>query len=150
MPGWLKVLSVVLGVIVLLGAAAGGAYWWWQRNGADMIADVNSTMTEAAAFAAGKDSSACVEEAAARAKGSGFTGAIKARLFLTSCLRAARLEPGFCDGVPGVTAILTSVGWQQELNQRYGLNPPFETTVVPPGIQEFCTARALAPAPRGQ
>jgi hypothetical protein len=141
MPTWLK---VVLVVVVLLGAAVGGAYWWWQQNAEAMIADAKATMADATRFAAGKDSAACVNEAAVRAKGSGFTGAIKDRLFLTGCLRAAKRTPGFCDGVPAATEILTSASWQQQLNQKYGLTPPFETVVIPAGIQDFCGRQSSA------
>jgi hypothetical protein len=73
--------------------------------------------------------------------------AVTARLFLESCLKAANLEAGFCDGVPGPTELLKSISWQAQLNQKYGLRPPFESAVLPQSIIAFCESR-LAPPPR--
>jgi hypothetical protein len=146
MPTWLKGILVAVGVIIVLAGAAGtGIYVWWQRNGEAMIASGRTAMDEGARFAAGKDSWACADEAARRTKGAGFNEAINAGLFLGRCLPVARRAPGFCDGVPGPTDFLVSAHWQAQINQKYGLSPPFETAALPQTIQKFCANEAKAP-----
>jgi hypothetical protein len=145
MPTWLKGILITLGVIIVLVSAVGtGIYVWWQRNGEAMIASGRVAMDEGSRFAAGKDSWACADEAARRSKGAGFNEAINAGVFLGHCLPVAKLAPGFCDGVPGPTDILAGVSWQAQLNQKYGLSPPFETTALPQQIQKFCAVQAKA------
>jgi hypothetical protein len=110
-----------------------------------MVADAKVAMDEGRRFAAGKDSWGCVDEGARRTKDAGLSGAIATRLFLDACLKSARLAPGFCDAVPGPTDFLSAVSWQAQLNQKYGLNPPFETVALPQSIQAFCAGRPVAP-----
>jgi hypothetical protein len=142
MPGCLKVGLIVIGVLILLATAIGvGGYMFWKYNGEAIVAGAQEAENEGRRFAAGKDSEACVDEAARRTKGAGFSAAVATRIFLDNCFRAARLTAGFCDGVPGPTDFLKSVSWQTQLNQKYGLNPPFETTVLPQSIQQFCAGR---------
>jgi hypothetical protein len=144
MPTWLKVTLIVIGSIILFVMAMGvGGYTWWKYNGQNLIAAAG----EGHRFGAGKDSAACMEEGVRRTKGIWFSGAVAARLFLENCLKAANLEAGFCDGVPGPTELLKSVSWQAQLNQKYGLHSPFESAVLPQSIIAFCESR-LAPPPR--
>jgi len=146
MPTWLKVILIVIGVIILLVLAVGvGGYLWWKNYGDTMMADAKVAMDEGRRFAAGKDSWGCVDEGARRTKGAGLSGTIATRLFLDACLKSARLAPGFCDAVPGPTDFLSAVSWQAQLNQKYGLNPPFETVALPQSIEAFCAARSAAP-----
>jgi hypothetical protein len=140
----MKVALIVIGITVLvLAAMMGGAYWWWQTQGPTMIADVKAAGADAARFAAGKDSSACVDEAASRAKASGyFSFGLPVRIFLADCLRRAKYPDGFCDNVPSAINVLKSVPWQRAMNEKLGLKGPLQTSIVPPGIQEFCQSRS--------
>jgi hypothetical protein len=143
MPTWLKVVLIVVGVIVLGGAAAGfGVYLWWQQHGRAMLADSRAAIGEGTTFGVGKEPSACVDEAVVRVKGAGVTEAVRVRLFLTSCLKAAKPVAGFCDDVPAKTDQIRTASWQLKLNQRYGLKPPYETSVVP-AIQDVCAGEEL-------
>jgi len=109
-----------------------GGYTWWKYNGQTLMQDAQAADGEGRRFGAGKDSTACTGGGwSGRTKGIGFSGAVAARLFLESCLKAAKLEAGFCDGVPGATELLKLVSWQAQLNQKYGLHPPFESVVLP-------------------
>jgi hypothetical protein len=145
MPTWLKGTLIALGAIIVLVTAVGvGGYLWWQNNGEAMIASGRAAMQEGSRFGAGKDSWACADEAARRTKGGGFNDAINGGLFVAHCLPVAKLAPGFCDGVPGPTDILASVSWQAQLNQKYGLTPPFETAALPQEIQKFCATQTKA------
>src|SRR5262249_2595706 len=126
MPTWLKVTLIVIGVVIALVLSVGiGGYLWGKNYGDTIVADGKVAMGQGHRFAAGKDSWGCVDEGARRAKGAGFSGAIATRLFLDACLKSARLAPGFCDAVPGPTDFLSAVSWEGQLNQKYGLNPPF-------------------------
>jgi hypothetical protein len=146
MPSWLKVTLIVIGVIILVITAVGvGGYLWWTSNGESMMADARAAMDEGRRFGAGKDSNGCVDEAAKRAKGIGFSGAIAGQLFLGNCLKVAKLTAGFCDGVPAPIDILKAVSWQAQLNQKYGLTPPVETSVLPQPIETFCEDARSAP-----
>ena len=148
MPTWLKATLIVIGSIILFVMVMGvGGYTWWKYNGQTLMQDAQAADGEGRRFGAGKDSTACMEEGGRRTKGIGFSGAVAARLFLESCLKAAKLEAAFCDGVPGPTELLRSVSWQAQLNQKYGLHPPFESVVLPQSIIAFCESR-LAPPPR--
>ena len=148
MPTWLKVTLIVIGSIILFVMVMGvGGYTWWKYNGQNLMQDAQAAAGEGRRFGAGKDSAACMEEGVRRTKGIWFSGAVAARLFLESCLKAANLEAGFCDGVPGPTELLKSVSWQAQLNHKYGLHPPFESAVLPQSIIAFCESR-LAPPPR--
>jgi hypothetical protein len=143
MPTWLKGILITLGVIIVLVSAVGtGIYVWWQRNREAMIASGRAAMDEGSRFGTGKDSWACADEAARRIKGAGFNEAVNAGLFLGRCLPVAKLAPGFCDGVPGPMDILANVSWGAQLNQKYGLSPPFETAALPQVIQKFCETQA--------
>ena len=149
MPTWLKVVLIVIGVIILLVAAVGGGgYLWWTNNGESMMADARAAMDEGRKFGPGKDNWACVDEAAMRSKGVGFPGAVKTQLFLRACLGSSKRAAGFCDSVPGPLDILKSVSWQSQLNQKYGLTPPIETTVLPQAIQTFCEEAQSRSPPR--
>src|SRR5579864_7723031 len=146
MPGCLKVGLIVIGVIILLFTALGvGGYLFWNYSGKAIIAGAQVAEAEGRRFGTGKDSDACLDEAAKRTKGAGFSVAVTTRIFLGNCLKAAKLTAGFCDAVPGPLEILKSVSWQSQVNQRYGLSPPFETVVLPQSIQEFCTGQSAPP-----
>jgi hypothetical protein len=131
MSTWLRRESVVIGVIVLGGAAVAlGTFFWWQQHGQPMLAESKAAIGDGAKFGDGKDARACVDEAVARVKSAGYTGAVTARLFLTSCLKVAKPVAGFCDDVPAKTDQVRTASWQLKMNRRYGLNPPNETDVV--------------------
>jgi hypothetical protein len=140
----MKVALIVTGLTVLvLAAMVAGGYWWWQTQGPALIADTQAAQADAARFAAGKDTSACVDEAATRAQAVGFFSiGVPVRVFLTNCLRRAKYADGFCDDVPSGLNVFKSVSWQQALNKKYGLKGPLQTTIIPPEIQGFCQNRA--------
>jgi hypothetical protein len=146
MPTWLKVILIVIGVILLLVlTVAVAGVLFWKYKGETVMADAKAAIDAGRRFGAGKDSAACLDGTVKRTKGAGFSGAIEARLFLDNCLKAARVTAGFCDNVPAPTDFLKAVSWQARINQKYGLNPPFETTVLPQSIQAFCWVRSAAP-----
>src|SRR5947209_19621615 len=124
MPLSVKVLLICLAVLFVLAAAAvGGGYWWWQQHGDALVAQGRSIEAEGGRFAIGKEKKACVDEALTRVKQPGMTSGIRAQLFLTGCLRAARPDAKFCDGVPGMDAdFFTSRSWTKQRNSDYGLS----------------------------
>jgi uncharacterized membrane protein YhaH (DUF805 family) len=139
MPTWLRVLLITLGVIVLaIAATALGGYFWWQNQSEALMV----TIAEADKFGADKSRLACVDEAVVRIKkGNGFTEAVKVRLFLKHCLKAAKPAAGFCVTVPAKREIMKSMSWQQEQSQKYGLKQVYEQGVLAE-LQDFCESEA--------
>ena len=145
MPLSVKVVLICLAALFVIAvAAAGGGYWWWQHHGDALLAQARLIETEGARFATGKDKQACVDEAIIRVRQSGVTSGVKAQLFLTGCLRAARPLAGFCDGVPNRDDdFAKSASWNKQRTEDYGLGP-FEGPFVVQTIQRFCTRAAPA------
>ena len=139
MPTWLKVLLIILGVIVLaIAATALGGYFWWQNQGEALMV----TIAEADKFGADKNRPVCMDEAVVRIKrGDGFTEAVKVRLFLKHCLKAAQPVAGFCVTVPAKREIVKSMSWQQEQSQKYGLKQMYEQGLLAE-LQDFCESEA--------
>jgi hypothetical protein len=139
MPTWLKVVLIVVGVFVL-GGAAFGVYL--SQYGPAMLADARAAIADGAKFGVGKERPECVDEAVVRVKDARYAEAVKVRLFLTSCLKAAKPVAGFCDDVPAKTDSVKTASWQARLNERYGLKAPYETNVIP-AIQVACEGEEL-------
>src|SRR5262249_54819647 len=133
--------SIILFVMVM----GVGGYTWWKYNGQAMMQDAQAADGEGRRFGAGKDSTACVEEGVRRTKGIGFSGAVAARLFLESCLKAAKLEAGFGGGGRGSPEFLNSVPGKVQLNQKSEPPPPLESAVLPQSIIAFCESRRAPP-----
>jgi hypothetical protein len=139
--GW-KIFLIIAGLIVCIVATITvGGYLWWQANGRAMIAEFGTTMQEAARFGANKAPTVCVDEAAKRIKGGGLADAVKVRVFLKSCLPATKPMAGFCNDVPAESEFLKTVSWTTEVNQKYGLTSPAETSVLGE-LQTYCGSLA--------
>lgn len=134
---------IISATVSVLSAILVGGVGWRPGQALVQVSNVKSVQADAARFAAGKDTSACVDEAAARAKAEGpFTIGFPIRVFLTDCLRQSRYSDGFCDEVPPSFDVIKSVMWETELNERYALWGPLQTSVLAPEIQDFCQRRA--------
>ena len=104
-------VAAVLGVLLL----AGGGYFFYQYYGKDMLGAAMQTAEEGQSFGRDADERQCLNETLDRYRGDrGMTTAIKARIFLKSCLDESRGSAGFCDGVPGPFEFSRTVSWRQE------------------------------------
>lgn len=113
MPAWLKVILVILGILaVVLGAGSFLAYRWLGANRARLIATGQELRVEGESFGKGKTAVACVDESLRRLHAaSGFSGEVKARLFLSGCLSVASSDPAFCEAVPRQGEIIAAAEW---------------------------------------
>jgi hypothetical protein len=106
----LLILAAGFGVFIVLAVGAGAM--WWKANKTHLMEGGSKAMAEGRAFGTSRADVACVDEAFRRLEiGSGFTGEVTNKLFLSSCLKAAGPTPGFCDNVPEMSEIMSSVKW---------------------------------------
>jgi hypothetical protein len=140
MPRALKIVLVVAVALALLAAAAMGfGYWWLKAHAQELKATGEQSVAAGEAFAAGRDQSACIDEAVQRAsKCDGMMCEVRNRLFLEGCLKKATLVVTLCVGVPPRSEIMQSVQWalgrcqgpDEEANQR--------CSRLVSAIQEYC------------
>src|SRR6266705_5417726 len=120
MPGWLKVLLIVLAVVVVLaiGAIAAGIYYVSSHKDA-WLAKGKAVMTEGREFGRSTDNQGCVDESVSRYKREpGLTSVLSSTLFMRACLDASRPTPGFCDGVPKQTDFIKRARWRDRKSTR--------------------------------
>jgi len=140
MPGWLKILLIVLLVIVLLvvGLIAAGGIWFYRNKDA-LKAKLDTVTTEAREFGEKTDNQGCVDETISRYKADrGFTSAMSNAIFVRVCLDKSRATEGFCDDVPKQSEFRRTGTWRKEQCQRVGLDGDTycETLFTP--VQQFC------------
>jgi hypothetical protein len=108
-----KVLLILAaGFVVFILVAFGAGAMWWKANKTRLMEGTSKAMAEGKAFGASRADTACVEEAFRRLDASsGFADEVSNRLFLSACLKAANGTPGFCEKVPAMSEIMSSVKW---------------------------------------
>lgn len=144
MPGWLKALLIVAGVIVLLvlGTIGAGVYWWAKNKDA-LFGKAKEAMTEGRAFGRSTDNQGCVDEAISRYKKEpGFGSAIATNLFHKACLEASRPTPGFCNDVPKMMEFMKSTEWHMAQCRRVDLSKDNYCQQLFQPVQEFCELRS--------
>jgi len=98
-----KVLLIVGGVIVVgIGALVYTGYRWWQTSGRTYMVAMKDAGNEGSTFARTADNAGCVDAGLARypRDSSTVSGMLQGSAFLSTCLRASKPTPGFCDDVP--------------------------------------------------
>ena len=109
MPGWLKVILIVVGAFVLIIFVIGFvAYRSLQARAPELKAAVEKAQRDGAAFGAGKQPADCIDEALRRPDRT-FTGMIRTRMFSEACFKASTQPPGYCDQVP--SGIIDTAKW---------------------------------------
>ena len=99
-----------LAVLVILVMVAGGI--WLNRNSDELEAGERLAAREAARFGLAHDEAACFEEGKRRAARSTTVQAgLAVGVFTQRCLEFSRETPGFCEGVPPITALRRSATW---------------------------------------
>ena len=97
--------------LVLLALIVGSL--WLRRNGGELEAGARSATRDGARFGLARDEAACFEEGKRRAAGSTtIQAALAVNQFMRSCLEFSRATPGFCEGVPPITALRRAATWQ--------------------------------------
>src|SRR5258708_36904782 len=108
MPGWAKVLIIVLvlGVLLVVGVVIAGVFWWSNNKDA-LIGKAKAVVAEGQEAGRKTDNQGCVDQSVTRYKSDpGFTNGISSSIYLQSCLQTSRPTPGFCDEVPKETKFI--------------------------------------------
>ena len=140
MPGWLKVLLIILviGILFVVGVIAAGGFWFYRNKDA-LKAKLDSVTTEAREFGQNTDNQGCVNETVSRYKAEpGFTSAMSQAIFVRVCLDSSRSTPGFCDNVPKQREFIRTGQWRKEQCQRVGLERDSYCESLFTPIQQFC------------
>jgi|ERR1051325_1457031 hypothetical protein len=140
MPGWLKALLIVLGVVIVLaiGVVALAGYIIYRNKDA-VIAKTKQIATEAKDFGEKTDNQGCVDESIARYKADrGFTSAISNSIFMRICLDNSHATPGFCDEVPKQREFIKAAQWKIEQCRRVDLSHDSNCQNLFSPIQQFC------------
>lgn len=90
-------------MFLVVAVLVGGGIWWWSAQQAELIASAERHEAEGVAFGSGRGPADCKNEALSRAGACGpmdMLCEVGARLFLKSCIGAAKLPEGFCRRVP--------------------------------------------------
>lgn len=144
MPGWLKVLLIILVVgILLVVAVMAAAGFWFYRNKDALAAKTKAIAEEGRSFGENTDNQGCLNETLSRYKAEpGFTSAISNSIFMRLCLDASRPTPGFCENVPKQTEFMKAAQWKKEQCQRAGLERDTHCQNLLTPIQQFCDEKS--------
>jgi len=140
MPGWLKVLLIVLTFLIVLvaGVVIAGVVWL-SRNKDALIAKGRAVASEGRDFGRSTDNQGCVDEAISRyEKSPGMTGTISNAIFMRTCLDNSRPTLGFCDNVPRQTEFIKTAQWRVSQCRRVGLSSDNNCQNLFTPIQQFC------------
>ncbi len=143
MPTWLKVVLIVVAVIALLIAAGGFlAYRWVMVHAEELRVEGRQIKAEAAELGRGKEPAACVDEAFARLQRCGsLMCEVKTRVFLTNCVAAADVPPGFCAAIPPHHEIMATARWAVAECARRGHAGDQRCTRMITALQDYCEHR---------
>ncbi len=134
------VLGILAGLLVLcLGSGAAG-YFWFNSNKDRLRAEGDRARDEGRAAGQGRTPEECVELGFARFDASpGLVGEATARLYLSSCLRAAGADAAFCAGVPKRDELVKTAAWAVTVCAERGRPDDQPCTRFVQGLQEACS-----------
>jgi hypothetical protein len=143
MPTWLKILLLILLVLaVLLGIGVFFGIRWVQSKGGRLRDEGQQVMAEAREFGRGKEANACMSEAFVRLRAcDGFICEAKVNVFLKTCLEAAEVPPGFCEGVPRRDEIMAAARWTIDQCSQRGMAGDQPCNRLMRAVQEYCHPR---------
>jgi hypothetical protein len=144
MPGWLKVLLIILliGILLVVGVIAAGGIWFYRNQDA-LKAKLDTITNEARDFGKNTDNQGCVNETISRYKTEpGFTSAMSNAIFVRVCLDNSRATPGFCESMPKQTEFSRTAQWRKEQCQRAGLERDSYCESLFTPIQQFCDVKS--------
>ena len=140
MPGWLKVLLIILliGILLVVGVIAAAGFWFYRNKDA-LQSKINDITTEARDFGKNTDNQGCVNETISRYKtGPGITSAMSNAIFVRICLDNSRATAGFCEGVPKQREFMKTAQWRKEQCQSAGLERDSYCESLFTPVQQFC------------
>ncbi len=140
MPGWLKILLIILmvGILLVVGVIAAGGIWFYRNKDA-LKGKLDNITTEARDFGKNTDNQGCVNETISRYKtGPGITSAMSNAIFVRICLDNSRETPGFCESVPKQREFMKTAQWRKEQCQQAGLQGDSYCESLFTPVQQFC------------
>jgi hypothetical protein len=140
MPGWAKVLIIVLvlGVVLVVGVVLAGVFWWSSNKDA-LIGKAKAVVAEGEEAGRKTDNQGCVDQSVTRYKSDpGFTNGISSSIYMQSCLQVSRPTPGFCNEVPKETEFIQSGQWQLAQCERVGLGSDQYCRQLFQSVERFC------------
>ena len=144
MPGWLKVLLIILlvGILLVVGVIAAGGIWFYRNKDA-LKAKLDTVTTEARDFGKNTDNQGCVNETVSRYKAEpGITSAMSYAIFVRICLDNSRETPGFCESVPKQREFMKTAQWRKEQCQQAGLERDSYCESLFTPVQQFCDTKS--------
>ena len=140
MPGWLKVLLIILlvGILLVVGVIAAGGIWFYRNKDA-LKAKLDTVTTEARDFGKNTDNQGCVTESISRYKAEpGITSAMSNAIFVRVCLDNSRATPGFCECVPKQREFMKAAQWKKDQCRQAGLESDSYCESLFTPVQQFC------------
>ena len=144
MPGWLKVLLIILliGILFVVGVIAAAGFWLYRNKDA-LVAKTKAIDDEGRNFGEKTDNQGYVNETISRYKADpGFTSAISNGIFMRICLDKSRDTAGFCDDVPKQREFMKAAQWKKDQCQGAGLEHDTHCQNLFTPIQQFCEEKA--------
>ena len=140
MPGWLKIVLIVIGVFVLILIALGVlGYVYFNQHKDEWMKAGAAAKQEGEAFAGGKDASQCVDEGLKRLNAcAGLSCEITARAFTQACMTKAAPSPQLCNGAPKRSEIINSAKWALEECGRRGQSGNQACGRLMQEVQRYC------------
>lgn len=123
MPGWLKIILIIFGLmaLVLVGLSVGG-YYYFRAHGHELKERAEKLRTEGEVAGKGKTASDCLEASIARIKqASGLMNQVRTQIFFTSCVSVAADSPELCATVPPADELMATGRWSAEQCAKRGL-----------------------------
>jgi len=141
MPTWLKVTVILIAIFAALLVAT---VFMGYRAAVRMANDAKNTSDEASAFAKGKETPACVDEAIARAvtcaKGNAFC-LMRAQMFLMNCAEHATMPPNYCASIPARDGFQIRNRWSAQECARRGHPGDARCNQMLEALQIICTSK---------
>ncbi|HNY30228.1 MAG TPA: hypothetical protein PKO15_05005 [Fibrobacteria bacterium] len=135
---WKIVVGILGGGALLLGMVVVAVVVFISMHKDDLLKKGAQAQQEGSAYGELHDQSECVAKVVGRLDSTDFLGEIGDRLFLGSCLQAARPVDGFCMDVPPSRKILSSVAWRLKACAKAGREGNEECSRMLEEVQKFC------------
>jgi hypothetical protein len=120
---WIVGVLVVIGLLGLLCIAVVGGFIYYVYRG-EGSGEYETNQAAGREFGKTADQAACVKEGLARAKGIRLINLnrnINNQAFVAECLKSARPNSGFCDGVPAMWKLQDSE-WTNQQCENAGMD----------------------------
>lgn len=109
-PPVIKTVRILVMLALVAVVLSGAGWFWWQTHREVLIQAHQQGARSGGQF----DERDCLETAVDHIRASqrsGFETSVVEGTWLGGCLKASRVAPSFCEGVPPSSSVLTAAGW---------------------------------------